>query len=149
MTKLITSNNLHGEQRAGMNRLLVDVVEDPESFSERSLQMARQWTRRHNSAVYSFPHGFDREAAILKLINGADLYIDIVEGDYGWENDGYLDTGIADILHGIRVLLDGDIGRLDAGTIGEWLDDAYERIGRNPDTGETTTTKAQRLAQEA
>lgn len=79
------------------------------------------WRVNHNDAVRNPLHGF--ETAILTLLDGLEEYRfrHQTRYDEGVENDYVLAEGVADIARGIRTLLNGEHGRLDAGTIDGYL----------------------------
>lgn len=74
------------------------------------------WDTRHNEAFRN-PKGV--EIAIVSLLQGLEKYIQVHGERYRSEvaDDGVLGDGVADIAKGIRTLLNGELGRLDAGTI--------------------------------
>lgn len=78
------------------------------------------WRIRHNQAV-RHPEGF--EFAICYLLEGLEAYSKTHKQRYGSDvgHDGVLADGIADIAKGIRTLLNGELGRLDAGTLDGYL----------------------------
>lgn len=51
-----------------------------------------------------------------------------------YSDDGVLDEGVLLVAAGLRVLLGGDTGRLDCGTLDGGLVDVIRRCGLNPDT---------------
>lgn len=69
------------------------------------------WSRRHNAA---WPF-----STIGKLIEGAAAYADDHHDKFGSRigDDGVLGEHWADILRGVRGLLNGDCGNLDCGTV--------------------------------
>lgn len=88
------------------------------------------WRVRHNEAVKN-PAGF--EVAIMGLLLGLESYR--VEHALHYASnvgdDGVLSDGVADIAEGVRTLLNGEIGRLDAGTIDGYLVAVLRECGRD------------------
>ena len=75
------------------------------------------WKVRHEAAIAN-PTGF--EAGMLKMIEGADVYCKTYYARYeGVIGDDRIlgDEGIKVILEGLRTLLNGELGRLDGGTL--------------------------------
>lgn len=78
------------------------------------------WRVKHNEAVRN-PAGF--EVAIMGLLLGLETYRVEHALHYAANvgDDGVLCEGVIDIAKGIRTLLNGEIGRLDGGTIDGYL----------------------------
>lgn len=87
------------------------------------------WVERHNTAV-ALPDR--KERVILTIMDGISRYINNTH----WDGEWFLDQYVADLLNGFRGLLNGPIGRLDAGTLDSWACEMLERVHHNPDTGE-------------
>ena len=87
------------------------------------------WAKRNFTAA-AFP-SLPQEEAIVALCDGVKWYLDTLDG----ESDYVLGAGVGQIIEGIRVLLNGDIGRLDAGTVDAWLCDAALAAGWDLDAG--------------
>lgn len=83
------------------------------------------WRRQHETAL-AYPD--QREIALVKLLDGASAAV----VQYG--QDGLLRDGVADILKGMRTLLDGDLGRLDGGEVSAIIEQLFAEIGFDPDT---------------
>lgn len=84
------------------------------------------WATRHNAAMYA-PVGFERP--IVGMINAIDQYCKNHAKQYGsdlWD-DGVLCDGLEQLLLGLRVLLNGNCGRLDCGTIDHWICDLIQK----------------------
>lgn len=83
--------------------------------------MTTDWKRRHEEA-FSHPRG-GFEPALVDLYNGlqqyAEAYHDRFESEIG--DDGVLGPEWVAIARGIIGLLNGDTGRLDAGTLDKWI----------------------------
>jgi hypothetical protein len=86
------------------------------------------WDVRHNMALVS-PKG--PEIGIVRLLSGLEDYMASHAARYDDEvyQDGVLADGVAAIARGIRILLNGNIGRLDSGTIDERLCIILQRCG--------------------
>jgi hypothetical protein len=90
----------------------------------------RQWVERHLSAL---EHPTPQEAAIIEMARGIDSYISVWYGVSG--RDYVLGESLAQMIEGWRGLLNGDLGRLDAGTLDAWACRAASRIGWDLDSG--------------
>lgn len=92
------------------------------------------WEIRHNQAV-TCPT--PNEAILISMIQSVDLYIRQaeVDADLPWY-DYVLGVGIGEIIGGIRTLLNGDIGRLDGGTLDSVLCSLAERASFDLDVME-------------
>ena len=87
------------------------------------------WDRRHNAAMIS-PKGV--EVGIVAMLNGLEAYIEDYEQRFEGSifHDSVLGAdGIVQIAKGIRVLLNGELGRLDAGTIDTRLCEVLKACG--------------------
>jgi hypothetical protein len=87
------------------------------------------WARGNFTAA-TFP-STEHEQAIVTLCDGLCRYIHAQP-----DMDYVLGEGLAQIIEGIRVLLNGDLGRLDGGTVDAWLCYAAEEIGWDLDLSE-------------
>jgi hypothetical protein len=78
------------------------------------------WGVEHNIALFNPRRG--AEQAIVHLVRGVLCYCNMHSSEYESPvgEDYVLGPAIADILVAIRTLLNGEIGRLDAGTIDKW-----------------------------
>lgn len=87
------------------------------------------WRVKHNEALVNPQHGF--ETAILMLLDGVEEYRFRynLRFESHVEDDGVLGDGLAEIVKGIRTLLNGEIGRLDAGTIDGYLVNILRKCG--------------------
>ncbi len=87
------------------------------------------WRVKHNRAVLHPEAG--PELAIISLLDGIEEYRfrHRIRYDSEVEDDGVLAEGVSKIAEGVRVLLNGEIGRLDAGTIDGYLVKLLERCG--------------------
>jgi hypothetical protein len=84
------------------------------------------WENRHNQAVTCPTPG---EAVIIAMIQAVALYIRQQEegtDDLPWY-DYVLSVGVGEMIGGIRTLLNGDLGRLDGGTLDAVLWSLAER----------------------
>lgn len=74
------------------------------------------WDKRHNEALVN-PKGF--EIGIVGLLVGLEEYIEQHQTRYDSAliDDYVLNKGLVKIIEGLRVFLNGEIGRLDAGTL--------------------------------
>lgn len=74
------------------------------------------WGRRH-CAAWREPQPV--EEGIVRMIEAAALYADSHEKRLGGKigEDGFLGDHWADILRNVRQLLNGELGRLDGGTV--------------------------------
>lgn len=92
---------------------------------------------RHNAAII---RPLDNEAPIVSLIFAIEGYVSQAEDWNGCEEgewrDYVLGAGVGTMLDGFRVLLNGDLGRLDGGTLDAWVCDIAARIGYDTDTSE-------------
>lgn len=116
------------------------------SVSGSDPDYARAWKHAHNNAVSQYlefraSNGEATqppadEAGILALVDGVAFYV----GRFGYVSDSHPDSvltpAVGAILAGIVTLLNGSIGRLDAGTVDGWARDVAARIGWNMDTEE-------------
>lgn len=78
------------------------------------------WKVRHNEALEN-PMLFERP--IIYALDALEQYRARHLQRYGSkvEDDGVLSQGVADIAKGIRTLLNGELGRLGAGTLDGYL----------------------------
>ncbi len=85
------------------------------------------WQRRHNEALLR-PNRV--EQPIIALIGAITSYVQAQEIAAGgiWL-DYVLGQGVVDLLDGFRTLLNGDLQRLDAGTLDAWACGMAARIG--------------------
>lgn len=92
------------------------------------------WQERHMGAV-SCPRT-EYERALVELLCGWLRYADAVQG--AWESgigkDYVLGPNWAQIGAGIRGLLNGDLGRMDGGTLDGLLCQTLEAEGFDPDS---------------
>jgi hypothetical protein len=94
--------------------------------------MTNDWKTRHDTA-WRVPNR--TETPIVNMIRAVDAYITWQEVQYGtpWR-DWVLGPGVGDLLEGIRTLLNGDLGRLDGGTLDAMLVDLAIRTGYDLNT---------------
>lgn len=122
----------------------------PEAESARLRALAYSdngWGARHVRVVSNFlvrgpgsplglvaPSGY--EGAILTMLYGLAQYADAVRasGNDPVGHDHVLGEYWKDSLHAVGGLLDGDTGRLDAGTVSATIGALAAREGFNPDT---------------
>jgi hypothetical protein len=91
------------------------------------MSRSEDWMERHARAV-ARPNPVEQPiVTILQQMGG-------LVARHG--EDQVLREGLALILQGVRVLLDGNIGRLDAGTVDEAISGLMEAMDFDPDTGE-------------
>jgi len=90
------------------------------------------WQDRHNSAM-RIPHpGF--EAAMVQLLTGWYNYAETHRRRYSSDigEDGVLGEAWADIGTSIRALLNGDLGRMDGGTLDGFISDTLQHNSIDP-----------------
>jgi hypothetical protein len=103
----------------------------------RSTRPADQaWRERHNAAIL---RPIDNEAPIVSIMFALDHYISQAEDWNGVEEGGWRDyilggQGIGPMIDATRTLLNGDLGRLDGGTLDAHLCALADRIGYDLDT---------------
>ena len=90
--------------------------------------MTEAWKQNHIKAMVE-PVRFEIPiSSMLRAIQDyAALYRERFESTIG--NDGVLGEGLKDMIQGLRVLLNGDCGRIDCGTIDSKLCELAERHG--------------------
>lgn len=88
-----------------------------------------QWRELHDKAM-RYPNR--TEKPIVRLYEAINLYLEATD----WDGEWFLDQYVASLLEGFRGLLNGPIGRLDAGTLDGWVCDAMYEVHFNPDTSE-------------
>ena len=90
------------------------------------------WKGRHDAA-WRTPRGIERP--IVELITGLDSYTTQHERAYGSPiaDDGFLGPAWLNIAKSINRLLNGDLGRLDGGTLDRTLREIVVRGGESPD----------------
>lgn len=90
------------------------------------------WQQRHASAV-AMPNHIERP--IVTLLAGWAEYADQHRAAYdsGIGGDGVLGPAWADLGASIRRLLNGDLGRMDGGTLDSFICNTLEAEGFNPD----------------
>ena len=123
------------------------------SLQEHSRQVAdRAYARdldqtgwaRGNFTAATFP-STPYEIAIVALCEGIQKYVDAYAQTNNPEDSemDYL-TGdwVGTIIDGVRGMLNGDLGRLDGGTVDGWLVYVAEEIGYDCDASEWTGKKA-------
>lgn len=92
------------------------------------------WASRHNDAVMQhrwrkngrlqLKDSHRAEHAILSLVDGIEAYAATMS-----EPDGVLTPALMEMVSGFRTLLNGDLGRLDGGTLDGWAWALAERLG--------------------
>ena len=101
------------------------------------------WARGHFTAAL-FP-STPYEIAIVALCDGIKMYVDAYAQTNNPEDSemDYL-TGdwVGNVIEGVRGMLNGDLGRLDGGTVDAWLLYVAEEIGYDCDASEWTGKKA-------
>jgi hypothetical protein len=92
------------------------------------------WADRHLMAV-TLPNS-DYEKAVVEMLSGWLRYADAVQSawDSSIGNDYVLGPNWAQIGAGLRGLLNGELGRIDAGTLDSILCRTLETQGFDPDT---------------
>ena len=87
------------------------------------------WHKRHSEARANPSR--PEELAIVAFLRGITEYNLRYRREYGEgvETDGVLGHGIACIFRGVRVLLDGELGRLDGGLVWQELDHLAKDCG--------------------
>lgn len=90
----------------------------------------------HSAAVLPTSPG---ERTIVAYCRAIQTHLESVEADEdGKWRDWVLGPCLGQIIDALRGLLDGDIGRLDAGTVDAWLCDTAHQIGWDTDTSTYT-----------
>lgn len=91
------------------------------------------WVKRHRAAL-SHPSNLF-EIALVEMLRGWLTYADAVEHRYGSRigDDGVLGEHWAQIGVGLRGLLNGELGRLDGGTLDSILCTSLRKQNCNPD----------------
>lgn len=107
---------------------------NPRFLNQKGERMPNNgWQDRHQAALRS-PHM--SEYGIVHLIAGwaryADVHRDRFESGIG--EDGFLGPAWAAMGANIRTLLNGELGRLDGGTLDSFLCDTLVAEGFDPDT---------------
>ena len=101
------------------------------------------WARGNFTAA-TFP-STPYEIAIVALCEGIQRYVDAYAQTNNPEDSemDYL-TGdwVGNVIEGVRGMLNGDLGRLDGGTVDAWLLYVAEEIGYDCDASEWTGKKA-------
>ena len=91
------------------------------------------WKVRHVAACESPRAG--HEQAMVTLAEGIRAYVQAMQDAYGSPHDGVLvPQGLAPILAGFIGLLNGELGRLDAGTCWSWADEIAKLVGWDLET---------------
>jgi hypothetical protein len=101
------------------------------------------WKDRHNAAL-TYPVGMERP--IMALIDGIHAYC--VEYELAGNDlpmDYVLGSGIGQLCDGVAALLDGPTGRLDCGTVSQYLYDLACSVGYDMETQEWFGTWHERL----
>jgi len=90
------------------------------------------WQGRHLRAI-DFPHG--QERPVVHMLRGWLEYADAHAQRYesGIGEDGVLGPAWAEIGDALRQLLNGELGRLDAGTLDSVLYETLKGEGFDPD----------------
>lgn len=101
------------------------------------------WAVAHNNAVMDYVAArmqpapkHDFEQAILRLADAVAWYVNAYLRDNESPFDYVLGPYLGRVLGSIIGLLNGDVGRLDAGTVDSWCRDVAERIGWDMDIEE-------------
>lgn len=91
------------------------------------------WKERHRDAVQRPKAGY--EFALVEMLSGWLRYADAVQNRWesGIGQDGVLGSEWAAIGSGLRGLLNGELGRLDGGTVDALLVNALQEEGFDPD----------------
>jgi hypothetical protein len=91
------------------------------------------WKERHREAVLC-PH-WDYERALVQMLSGWLRYADAVQNRWesGIGQDGVLGPSWAEIGSGLRGLLNGELGRLDGGTLDALLVNTLREEEFDPD----------------
>ena len=122
------------------------------SLQEHSRQVAdRAYARnldqtgwaRGNFTAATFP-STPYEEAIVMLCDGINWYVNAyakVQGQDDSEMDYLTGDWVGTVIDGVRGMLNGDLGRLDGGTVDAWLLYVAEQIGYDCDTSEWTGVK--------
>lgn len=90
---------------------------------------ATDWKRRHEQA-FDAPRG-EFERALVDLYNGLQQYAEGYRDRFGSEigDDGVLGPEWVAIARAFIGLLNGDTGRLDAGTLDKWVREIAQNAG--------------------
>lgn len=91
------------------------------------------WKERHREAVLSPKAGYER--AFVEMLSGWLRYADAVRNRWesGIGQDGVLGSEWVAIGSGLRGLLNGELGRLDGGTLDSILAHTLQEEGFDPD----------------
>lgn len=94
--------------------------------------MNTQWKERHISAMTA-PHGVERP--IVEMLNGWSRYAVAYRQRYESEigTDSVLGHAWLNVAKGIHEMLNGEIGRLDAGTLDSVIRAELQVCGFDPD----------------
>jgi len=86
------------------------------------------WKYEHNKAMLEPNTHFEK--ALVSMLRGIDAYI-LANEEMGWKiaDDHVLGFGLALQIEGFRALLDGELGRLDGGTLWSAIDKLARRAG--------------------
>jgi len=95
--------------------------------------MTQDWKRRHEEALLH-PHG--PEAPIVEMVRGWRHYATTYAERYECpiSTDYVLGPAWASIGGALRILLNGELGRLDGGSLDGLICDALRGAGFDPDT---------------
>jgi hypothetical protein len=105
--------------------------------SIRDVGGAFYWQQRHLRACESPQTSFER--AVVSVCDGLTEYLSGLEfDDDGKWSDYVLAPALGEILLGVRGLLNGDLGRLDGGTVDTFLSNVAALIRFDLDAGAYT-----------
>jgi len=106
------------------------------NLSSRKSAYGYEWAFRHNQAVTSAEAtliGYDRnfESVLVSMLRGWQFYARQYEARYGFSigDDGVLGPQWAAIGESLLALLNGELGRLDGGTLGAFIRDTMRENG--------------------
>lgn len=103
----------------------MQAIDQIEKKASRKEFQGNRWGARHHAAWKSNTSAIP--ALILSLAAYADIHQERFGSDIG--DDGVLGDGWLDILKGTRVLLNGEMGTLDGGTLDSMLMRLLENAG--------------------
>lgn len=122
-------HNESSEAVRALNRTVADALPAP-----WALRHCQAWGHRH---PWNLPPNESFERALVAMIQAAALYADAHAERYGDAigNDGVLGAHLAEVLSGIRGLLNGEAGRLDCGTLDAMVLAIVRTAGLNEEMG--------------
>lgn len=104
-------------------------VESLLGYSNRVLarHMHETWVTPHLRAVLA-PTSFGFERSVVIACTAIHEAVTALSLDGKYTHDAVLTPGVDSLILGVRLLLDGQCGRLDCGTVSAWLDEVESVI---------------------